>query len=330
MALFKKSILLLSIAYCYPSLYSQQKDSIPQKTIAFITDKFPITRVLNIEYNRLAPYHYSSTFLNENLSENKIDNWQQAKISANIPLVTKRQWHLSYLLNYRFTAADITLSKSTATENSFSSLQKFHYHSSAISIAYFSKLFNKMVIYSGSFIADGSEKHVERFRGLATANLVVKANQQTKMAVGLAAMIDPTVQIPVIATFSYEHRFNNNWIIDLVLPKRAYLKKNILSNGRISIGSELESTSFYMYQLNGISKKYEYRQTEINSGIMYEHYLGNSCVITFKSGLQNVITGRIFEKNKSFNSYILEAKPKPTVYFQAGFSFNPFMKSSKK
>ena len=171
---------------------------------------------------------------------------------------------------------------------------------------------------------DGSDKHFERLKGLLTGVIVLKANQKTKMAVGLAVNIDPSTQLPAIPIFTYERKFNNGLIADITLPKSAYLRKYLFSNtGRASIGVELDRTSFYLYNIDGTSQKYEYRQTDINPGVIYEHAIGNF-VITGKTGFKMTQASRIFRKQDSFKDAVFEAKPDPSFYFNIGVSFNPY------
>lgn len=311
----KKTVLTSSILI-FPNFYfAQTRDSIPQKVMTYVAEKFPMARDFNVEFIQLTPYKFSSQLHGEDLSENKVDNFSQIKLSSNINLIKTKKWILSTNLNYRYTSIN--------TENSISNFSKnndFHYHSETLSFTYFSKIFNKTAIYSANFSVDGSEQHFERMRGMVTGTVILKANAKTKMTVGLVGIIDPTAQIPVIPVFSYEHKFNNGWTADIILPKRFLIKKDVFENGRISFGSEMENTSFYIYDAD---KRYEFRQLEINSGAIYEHKLGNF-IGTLKTGIKAIPNSRIFEKNESFKNYFFEAKPKTSFYFNIGLSYNPF------
>lgn len=316
-----KTILTSSILSISNMAFAQKRDSIPQKVTAYVAEKFPMARDFNIEFTQLTPYKFSSKLYGADLPENKVDNFSQVKVSSNINFIKTQKWVLSANLNYRYTSLN--------TENSISDYQKnndFHYHSETLSFTYFSKLFNKMTIYSANFSVDGSEQHFERIRGMLTGTMVLKANAKTKMTVGLVGIIDPSSQVPIIPTFSYEHKFDNGLIADIILPKRILIKKNVSENGRISLGSEMENTSFYIYDKD---RTYEFRQLEINSGAIYEHKIG-SFIGTVKTGIRAVPNSRIFEKNESFKNYFFEATPKTSFYFNIGISYNPFGKPKAK
>ena len=303
-------------------IIAQKKDSIPQKVVAFVTDKFPQTRDLNIEFTQLTPYKFSPELYDADLPENKIKNYQQVKANANVYFIKNRKWILSTSLNYRFTHLE--------SENEmplFNNEQNFHYHSEALSLTRFSKLFNKIAIYSATASVDGSEQHFERIRGMLTASLVLKATADTKMTVGLAVIIDPSSQVPAMPIFTYEHRFNNGWVADVILPKKMVMRKDVFKNGRLSLGTEMDGTNFYLYP---DGKRYEFRQLEINSGAMYEHKLGNNLIGTLKAGLRATPSSRIFAKEDSFNDYIFDMNAKPSFYFNVGISYNPFGKPRQK
>ncbi len=303
-------------------IIAQKKDSIPQKVVAFVTDKFPQTRDLNVEFTQLTPYKFSPELYDADLPENKIKNYQQVKAYANVYFIKNRKWMLSTSLNYRFTHLE--------SENEmplFNNEQNFHYHSEALSLTRFSKLFNKIAIYSATASVDGSEQHFERIRGMLTASLVLKATADTKMTVGLAVIIDPSSQVPAMPIFTYEHRFSNGWVADVILPKKVVMRKDIFKNGRLSLGTEMDGTNFYLYP---DGKRYEFRQLEINSGAMYEHKLGNNLIGTLKAGLRATPSSRIFAKEDSFNDYIFDMNAKPSFYFNVGISYNPFGKPRQK
>ncbi|WP_199121411.1 hypothetical protein [Pedobacter sp. ASV28] len=317
-------VLLLICSPCF----GQKKDSIPEKINAYVADKFPSTRVLNIEHDQLASHKFNSSLLNGPETSGEITNMYQTKVNLNPSFIKKRRWSLSGSFNYRYIGA------TTAYTNPTDQLKtivktNYHYHTSSLNFAYFSKLLDKMVVYSGSAVVDGSEKNFERVKGLLTATMILKANLKTKMTIGLVGIVDPSTQIPVIPTFSFEHKFKGDWIIDIVLPQRLLFKKEIFGNGRLSLGSELDGTGIYLYQFNRSSGTHEFRQVEINTGAIYEHYFGGSFIGTVKTGLKNVTSGRVFEKSKSFDNYVFEAKPNGAMYLNLGISFNPFAKSKK-
>ncbi|WPO92788.1 DUF6268 family outer membrane beta-barrel protein [Chryseobacterium sp. YR459] len=303
--------------------YAQKKDSIPLKVRAFFADKIPQARNFNLEYTLVSPSSFSSQLQGKDMPDNKVKSFQQVKADANIYFIKNRSWLLSTALSYRYTS----IRNENPVIPGIETDENFHYHSEAINLTYFSKLLKKTAIYSASISTDGSDQHFERIRGLVTASLILKATPKIKMTLGLAGIIDPSTQIPVLPIFTYENRFNNGWVLDVLLPKKVLVRKDISSNGRVSLGTEMDNTSFYTYRNNNT---YEFRQVAINSGVIYEHNLGGNFIGTFKTGLRANINSRAFNKQESFNDYIWKGTYKPSFYFNAGISYNPFERRRAK
>lgn len=323
MKTLRRALLPLAIFPLKNIAYAQKRDSIPLKVRAFIADKFPQNRDLYIDFSQTAPFQFSSKLDGKDLPENKMKSFQQLKAGTNIYFVKKRNWLLSTSLNYRYTSFN-TQEPITAEANQ---KNNFHYHSEAVNFNYFSKLFNKTAIYTATASVDGSDQHFERIRGMVTASIILKATPKVKMIVGLAGFIDPSSQVPILPIFTYENKFNNGWVLDILLPKKLLVRKDIFANGRISLGTEMDNTSFYLYKNN---RTYEFRQLEINSGAIYEHHLGGNFIGALKTGIRAVPRARVFDKEESFKDYIFEASYKPSFYFNVGVSYNPFGKPRAK
>lgn len=313
------------------SISKAKRDSLnfPKRVATFAADKFAITRPLNIEFSQTAPFSFKSEKDGNRLPESSITRFQQVKVSANINLIKRKTWLLGTTLGYRLTSAEAEIGQ-VGVPNIITS-NNFHYLFSSLNLTYFSSLFGKRMVYNSSVMVDGSDKHLERVRGIFTGTMVLKANQRTKMTAGLLVSIDPSAPTPFVPTFSYEHKFNNGLIADLVLPRSVYLRKFVFNhNGRISFGSELDRTSFYLYNLDGNNQKYEYGQLDINSGLTYEHAIGRYFMLTAKSGMKYTPSGRVFKKEDSFADPVYKITPDPAFYFNVGISFNPFSILGKK
>lgn len=317
--------------------FSQTTDSIPRqdsaglqrRVQAYAADKFAIARPLNIEFVYAAPYSYTSDRDGKSFQGGKVTGFSQVKVSSNINFIKKKNWILGATIGYRYTSSGADISD-PFTSSAKSVENDFHYLFSSVNFSYFSTLFNKRVIYTSSVLVDGSEKHVERVKGLITGTMILKANQRTKMTAGILVNIDPSAQTPVIPTFSYEHKFNNGFVADIVLPRSLYIRKYLHPNARISLGSELDRTSFYLYNIDGTDQRYEYRQLDVNSGLTYEHVIAKQFVFTAKTGMRLTTSGRLFRKEDSFGAPVFETRPDPAYYLNVGISFNPFTVIGKK
>jgi hypothetical protein len=324
----KNLLLIVGILILSKATYAQTQDSVSKKVVAYVADKFPSKRTFNAEFTQLGSYNFSSTLRGTALPDGKVSNMTQAAASANINFIQTRSWILGASFNYRFTSLTAALNEPVSGLKS-SINQDFQYHASSLNLTHISKLFNKTAIYSGSITIDGSEKQFERVKGLLTTSIVLKATAKTKMTVGFLLNLDPSAQIPVFPIFTYEHHFDNGVFTDINLPRNILIRKNVFGNGRISLGTELGRTNFYLYGLDNTGKTYEFNQTDLNNGLIYEHLLWNKFILTVKGGVRISPNSRIFDRNQGFGDYIFQAKPGPAPYFNVGFSFNPFAKKRR-
>lgn len=311
--------------------FAQITDSsnVPQRVETYAADKFAIARPLNIEFVYAVPYKFTSETNGKSLPESKVTNFSQLKVSTNFNFIKRKNWLLGFTAGYRYTSGEADIIKPSTGDIRVVD-RNFHYLFSSLNFTYFSTLFNKRTIYTSSIVVDGSDKHFERVKGLITGSMVLKANQRTRLIVGLLVNIDPSAQSVIMPTFSYEHKFNNGLIADITFPRSLYLRKYVFTNGRISLGADLDRTSFYLYNVDGTAQKYEYRQVDINSGLTYEHVIAKKFVVTAKTGIKMVAAGRLFRKEDSFNDPVYEVRPDPTFYANIGISFNPFTIIGKK
>lgn len=305
--------------------FSQNRDSLnmPRRVETFAADKFAVTRPLNVEFIYSAPYNFTSEQQGKALPESKVTGFTQLKISGNYNFIKRKSWMLGASAGYRRTSieADITPSVAGGIKNVN---DEFHYLYSSVNFTYFSKLFNKRTIYASSLLVDGSERYFERVKGLITASMILTSNQHTKLIVGMLVNIDPSAQAPFMPTIAYEHKFSNGFSADVTFPRYLYLRKLVHTNGRLSFGTEIDRTSFYLYNLDSTTQKYEYRQLDLNSGFVYEHILTKYLLLTVKTGMKMTPSGRIFRKEDSFGDPVYKTTPDPSFYFNIGVSFNPF------
>jgi hypothetical protein len=326
-------ILLVFTAKCFAQTSSDTlhpaSDTLHQKVIAYAAEKFAIARPFNIEYSGILPYSYSPKVNHLSWPSGKFTQFSQLKISSNLNLIKQPKWIFGVTLLYENFSTGVDLAQPTIA-GAMSANRNFQYLSGALNFTYFSKLFNKRVIYGASIIADGSEQHLERIKGLAYGSIVLKANDRTKMTAGIIVNIDPTSILPVLPSFTYEHKFHDGLSLDVLLPKYLYLRKFISKNDRISLGTEFDRPDFYLYKLNpnNLSQKYEYQQLDVNSGLTYEHLLGNYFVFKARTGLRYTPNGKLFDKN-DYSSPLYQTSANSTFFFNVGLSFDPFIKKRK-
>ncbi len=300
-----------------------------------VTDKFPTTRTFDIQYEQLGATNFDSKLFGIPLENGKIDHHDRLKVAFNLPFYTSdsKQFILTGSLRYKYELYDFGETYTSNSNVPFSrGKEDFHYFATALSATYMSKLFNKPIIYNATVTVDGNQENIQRIKGFVTATLLLKKTANTTITIGALAMLDPSSIIPITPIFTYNHKFENSkWDIDFILPQRLLFRRELLENGRISLGTELNSENFYLNLkgpiLNGI---YELNQLELKSGVTYEHRFTPKVIGSFKAGINNIISTRITERGDLTSKYIYDQKEDAQAYFRVGISYNPFQKTASK
>lgn len=324
----KAVIMMLFFLPCN-SITAQTEDSIKKNTSRLIRDKFPSTRFFDLQYEQLGNNAFDSKLYGNDYEKGSLTGQHRVRAAFNVPLIKKQKWTITSSLRYKFDSFDLVDVENTSGSSPVLQNRRnyeYHYFSGALSFTYISKLFNKAAIYNASIIGDGSDEGFERITGLVSASLVLKRTQSTTITAGLIAFVDKMAQFPILPTFTYEHHFaNSKWSADLVLPSYFYMRRPLLENGRISLGSSIDTDSFYTYPNQPcFSTIYKYTRLEVKSGLMYEYNGGKDLTTTFRAGIANVFNGRLTQKGENQHSYIFNDNRTASGYFNIGISYNHF------
>lgn len=310
-------------------LLAQEKDTSIKTFGKAVTDKFPTTRTFDFQYEQLGATEFDSKLFDEDLGKGTVKEHNRAKFAVNLPFYKSEnsRFVLSTSLRYKYESYTFHNAFATISDGPFSNgKEDFHYFSTALSATYMSSLFKKPVIYTATVSVDANHENFQRVKGMVSANLVLKKNANTTITVGALAFLDPSSIIPIAPLFSYNHKFKDSkWDVDFILPQRLLFRRQLLENGRISLGTELNSENFYLNlnteRLKGI---YELNQLELKSGITYEYHFTPRVIGMFKVGANNVLNTRITERGKRTTKYVYDQNEEMQAYFKVGFSYNPF------
>ena len=322
-------IALLALVSTF-AIAQKSQDSLRQKAVQRIKEKFPETRLLNFEYNQSMDRSFSSELYDQGFQEGNIKSQRNFMASANVPVYKTQKWSFNASLFYQFSEFEFENIEDTSSMPFFERNGTVNYHnfSTAFSSTYFSILFNKPIIFNASIIADANEESFGRIKGLLGFTFILKQTEQTTITLGALGFLDPSSQIPFTPTFGYNHRFKNlKWELDFILPQRLLFRRPVGENGRLSLGSTLGYTEFYVgANIQAYGNIFTYSQIELKTGIMYEHRINDYLIGTFQGGLQNFISNRATEKGEPTQNFIYENKQDAAGYFQIGISIDPFAK----
>ncbi|WP_281235136.1 DUF6268 family outer membrane beta-barrel protein [Flavobacterium gelatinilyticum] len=313
------------------SLTAQEKEPGVKTFAKAVVDKFPNTRTFDVQYEELGPSNYDSDFLGNKFERGRIENHNRFKAAFNMPFYASKSKKLvlTTSLRYKYESYDFgDIYNYTTAETFRRDRREFHFWAGALTGTYMSTLFKKPAIYNATITVDGNEDNAQRVKGFASAVVVIKRTPSTTMTLGVLALLDPSSIVPVTPLFSVNHKFKNSkWDMDFILPQRLLFRRELLEDGRISLGTELNTENFYL-NLNTSNLKgiYELNQLELKTGITYEYCFTPKIIAFVKGGVNNVFSVRLTERGERTSKYVYDHKEDPQGYVRFGISYNLFGK----
>ncbi|PZP43949.1 MAG: hypothetical protein DI598_15075 [Pseudopedobacter saltans] len=311
--------------------YAQSTDSTKstQNSIAKdINNQFPSTRLLDIQYDQMGEYNYTTKIDDKIYETGRIVSQNRLKVAMNYNLIQKKNWNLSGTARYKYEhLAFENIDVPSGGVPTIASGRDVHFHYLWASLNYtrYDKLWGKPFVSNISISADGSNKNFGMVYGSYIGSLVLKRNEATTVTVGLVLQSNANAVAPILPSFSYMHSFQNSpWMLDVILPKQIYIRRQLFKHGRLSIGSELEANPYYFKSdfLANNNKSYMFNRNEFKNSVMYEYRINKKFVVYGRSGWIKPLNGTIREKYKS--DKLATTSYQGNFYFNVGISYNPF------
>lgn len=325
----KSKIISVLVVFISVHAVSQEKEPGMKTLGKAIVDKFPTTRTFDLQYEQLGPSNYDSELFGNKFERGRVENHSRFKAAFNLPFYASKskRFVLTTSLRYKYESYQFgDIYNYTTTQTYKRENEDVHYWAGAMTATYMSSLFKKPIIYSATVSVDGNEEDLQRVKGFASAVLVLKRTPSTTITTGVLVLVDPSSIVPLTPLLSINHKFKNSkWDMDFILPQRLLFRRELLENGRISLGTELNTESFYLnLNSSNLQGVYELNQLELKSGITYEYSFTPKLIAFVKGGFNNVVSARITEKGERTNRYVYDQKEDTQGYFRFGLSYNLF------
>jgi len=325
----KSKIISVLVVFISVHAVSQEKEPGMKTLGKAIVDKFPTTRTFDVQYEQLGPSNYDSELFGNKFERGRVENHSRFKAAFNLPFYASKskRFVLTTSLRYKYESYQFGDIYNYATTQTYKREDEdVHYWAGAITATYMSSLFKKPIIYSATVSVDGNEEDLQRVKGFVSAVLVLKRTPSTTITAGVLVLVDPSSIVPLTPLLSINHKFKNSkWDMDFILPQRLLFRRELLENGRISLGTELNTESFYLnLNSSNLQGVYELNQLELKSGITYEYSFTPKLIAFVKGGFNNVVSARITEKGERTNRYVYDQKEDTQGYVRFGVSYNLF------
>lgn len=139
---------------------AQDKPAPIKKLGGFVTEKFPSTRIFDVQYEQLGPTYFSSKLLGNRFEDGKIESHNRFKAALNMPFFTSesKKIALTGSLRYKYESYGFGQYRYNTNSVYHRGNEEYHYFATSVSATYISKLFNKTVIYNATATVDADKE----------------------------------------------------------------------------------------------------------------------------------------------------------------------------
>jgi len=307
-------------------------DSIKAFYIAEAAARYPLLRQAHISAEYIGNSTVKSEFNGNNFYEGKAQI-TRIRSNFNLPLAQFGKNTISGSVSY--VQQHFDLSEGTSTIAALPAENKsFNKSVGGLTLSFLriDSLFNRPVIFTANAtgISDAFSS-VKRFTFTGGVLFPIKRTAQTKITVGLIAVIDPSSPIPAAPYFSYWHKFKGSDLeLILDLPTRLALRKQLSKKSWITLGSELGGSNFFFDFKNTIlPEDAMYSTFEIKSGSTFEYKVTNKLILGLSGGILTTANSRFFKRSDTPTDYFIKNKIGSVPYVNFSVSFLPFVKLFK-
>lgn len=288
-------------------------------------NRFPAIRFLDFQYEQFSPADYTSRLHGEVMEKGTLNSRKRFKAALNLPLYTKERFTLSSSWRYKYESWGFTGIENLLLNEmrlNHGNHEDFHFFSGALNITYRSRLFHKNIVYHASLTTDGSQEGFERINSSLLMLLTLKKDEKTSLSVGTMLNTSPTAIFYIIPIFSFGYKLHDTWMLDLMVPRYGYIRKEVSLNSRLSVGIRYDDELLFIYpDQPGFTKPHTYVHHEIKAELMYEQHLSRSLILTLRGGGANVLRERITAKNSSYRP--IKVSTDMNLFLSVGVGYNP-------
>lgn len=310
--------LLLSISTLFPlSSQAQIKDSVAIPKLP----SYPLIRPLVLQYERINNADYKLRDRNGDLLGEGQAQATRFRAFASTPMYQHKK--MTFSANILYTYEDVS---NYTREDPSSPLVKNTMQVNDVDLTlsgmYQGVLWKKPVIHTANIrLSSPNLVHVKKVSAIGSSSVIFVKGAQTRYSLGLLFILDPAIALPVIPMFTYWHQFNNPlWEADIIFPQKIIFRKSGFLNGWLSVGTELYGNAFFASESTQLAGNYEYRYTDLFSGVGYERMLGK-LILGVRTGFRSTIQGRMLKVYNRNSDYLFDTKNKTVPYINLHISW---------
>ncbi len=192
-------------------------------------------------------------------------------------------------------------------------------------------LFGRQIVYLGNITGiTNTADQIRKVSFLAGAIIPLKQQANTRISAGVLFNIDPSISFPAIPVFTYWHRFDNSYELNVSLPQRLSLEKNLSHNLRASFSTQLGgAVAFFQLDQPNLPRDVNYTTIDLKTGPGLEYRFAKNFIVGVNAGIYTPLSARAFENNKNSNDYFFDNKLSAAPYVNVTLSLLPIFRVFK-
>ncbi len=195
------------------------------------------------------------------------------------------------------------------------------YYHALLNATYRTKLFGKPFILNGSAGADGYKHGVQQPLLMLAGLSVLKRERQSSLSAGLSVMW-PFTSVPVVPVVAYWRQLSPNWMVDVTLPRQVFMRYMWGDSQRLSLGCEMLTNQYY-FRSDESTRLYS--ESLMHAGLKYEYVAMHHFYFFAQGGVSANLSNGVYRPNRrKVDDIHLDLNHKPSLFFEAGFSYNLF------
>lgn len=188
-------------------------------------------------------------------------------------------------------------------------------------------LFGHQVIYTGSVSGlTGEASSVQKLSFLGGMIFALKQTPNVRLNLGLLVNIDPSITVPVIPFITYWRKLENNFELNVSLPRELSLRKTISPKLWLSFGTSLAgSIAFFKHNRPDFPQDGNYSTLELKTGPGMEYRFAKKFILGVNAGALTPFQAREFKVGDKANNYFLRNSITTAPYVNFTLSVLPFL-----
>jgi len=316
---------------CRVVIAQERTDTVKDIVNQYTARNFSELRTLNLRWETMPSYDYTVTNRGSDCEGGRMQDVDNLHFQSTFPICTLGRVAFAGNINMDYYHMK-PLRDMSVYSPLFRADDAHHiYLKGNLALGYHTRLFGRPLMMSASVGADGWKHGAEQLQLSMVATMMVLQTRTNRLTAGLYAAY-PYKYMPFIPMLIWTHQFDSNWMLDVTLPSRAYLRYQRGCH-RFSAGLQMETEQLYMKAPSlyrgdddGGNATYIFVNRYVKPELTYECILNNHFFFVARAGVSCQLKGGLYDRDLAGlgDEPYVEMSRSPVPFLNVGISYNLF------